>query len=361
MSGQVAVVAIVTAAGSLPWLVFGLPAGAVADRLDRRSIMWRTDMIRAVIATVFAGLLILGLGNVGLLIAFAFVIGSAQTLFDTAAGALLPEIVGVNQLVSANSRLLSGQMLVGQLIGPALAGFLFAVAVELPFGVDAATFGAAALLVFTLRSAKRDHAGSDQLSMRAEIAAGLSWLNRQPALRAQSGMFFVLSTVSGATLAVFVVYAKHNLGLGSVGYGVMISIFALGGLLGGALGPMARARLDDGRILAACVVAACLSLTVLGAFPHLIPAVLAVMLLGAAAMVWIVITVTVRQEIVPDALMGRVTSTYRMLGFGAVPLGALAAGGIAQAVGLPAMFLIAAGAVLLAAVLCRRGFASVAK
>jgi MFS family permease len=236
ISDKVAVVAAVTVAGTVPWLLFGLFVGALADRADRRRMMWVTDMARAVLAAGFVALLFSGVRDIAVLVIFAFLMGFAQTFFDTASGAFLPAVVPASQLTVANGRLMSVQMLAAQLIGPVLAGFLTVVALELPFAVDAVSFLAAAALVLTVRPTHRGTAAqSGSASLGADIVAGLRWLNGRPALRAQSGLFVVLSAVSGAVLAVFVAYARHTLDVGSIGYGVLISIFAAGGVLGGSV------------------------------------------------------------------------------------------------------------------------------
>jgi MFS family permease len=351
-------VALVTAAGMVPWLLFGLPVGVLADRTDRRTLMWATDFVRAALVAGFAALVAVGHLSIWLLVVFAFIVGSAQVVFDTAAGAFLPAVVDQSQLGPANGRLLSAQTLTSQFIGPPIAGLLFAASAVWLFIGDAFSFLIAAVLVLTLRVAKRAPAASGGGSVISDILDGLRWLNRHRVLRDQSVLYLAMAFVSGALLGVFVLYVEQDLGLGGLGYGVLMACFALGNVAIAPMVPRLRAAVGDRIALVASVVTIVLTLVVLGTLPYPVASGLALFLFGAAVMTWMVITVTVRQELVPDRLLARVTSTYRMLGYAANPFGAVAGGLIAAASTIRTMLLIGAGGVVLSALLFRRGLDS---
>jgi MFS family permease len=353
-------VAAVTAVGTAPWLLFGLFAGVLVDRNDRRRLMWIIDMARALVSLVFV-VLLFDVHHLGLLLAFAFVMGSAQTVFTTASSAFLPSIVPPRALALANSRLLGVQVLVTQLIGPAAAGFLFVLSAKLPFAIDALTFLVSSLLVLTLRSEKRDAVRRHPASgMVREAREGLRWLLAQPLLRAQSGMFVGLSVVSGMLLAVFVLYVKNVLHLSSSVYGLLMAALAIGSILGSAIVPILRVRLGPSACLLCSVVATVLALVILGTLRYVPAATIAMVILGIASIVWLIVTISIRQEIVPDAMLGRVTSTYRMLGSGSTPLGAGAAAIATRWVALPTLFLAGAAFVAVCVLLFRRAFVDVA-
>ncbi|MEU0479238.1 MFS transporter [Streptosporangium sp. NPDC006013] len=349
-------VALVTAMGTLPWLLFGLLAGVVVDRVDRRRLMWATDGVRAALATVFV-LFLFDTRNLAVLCGFAFVIATAHTLFSSASGAYLPTLVPSDGLTRANGRLMSVQVISVQLVGPALAGFLFARSAELPFAVDAASFLVSSLLILTLRPppaplqarsfVKRPLTGS-------ELVLGLQWLFRHPALRAQSVLLMMISMMSGIFLAVLVLYTTHTLHLGSSGYGLLIAMLAVGGVLGSFLAPLLRAKLSDQAMLTLSAASVALSAAVIGAVPNVVAAGTAVAAFGMASMVWNVVTVSIRQRYVPNELLGRTTSASRMLNTGAVPLGALISVPLANTVPPRALFLGAALVIAVVSAVCHR-------
>lgn len=357
ISDRPSVVATVTVAGMLPWLLFGLLAGVLADRADRRSLMWITDFTRSLLIAGFALLVATSTMSIWLIAVFAFVIGCAQVMFDTAAGAFLPAVVAPEQLGAANGRLMSAQVLTSQFIGPPIAGLLFAVSVVWLFVIDSIGFLVAAVLVLTLRVARQGPATSGG-SVGSDLMDGLRWLNRHRVLRDQSVLYVAMAFVSGALLGVFVLYVKQDLDLGGFGYGLLMACFALGNLVVAPLVPRIRGAVGDRVSLSASVVTVVVTLTALGTLPHPVVAGLALLLFGGAVMNWMVVTVTMRQEMVPDQLLGRVTSTYRMLGFAANPFGALAGGAIATAVGIRSMLLVGAAVVVVSALAFRRGLDS---
>ncbi|NUT03054.1 MAG: MFS transporter, partial [Hamadaea sp.] len=126
-------IAAVTACGYLPWLVFGLLGGAVADRVDQRRAMWTVDAVRGALVAAFAVSVALGHASIGLLIALAFTLTTLQTLFDNASTALLPALVERDALGTANARLMTGQRIAGGLLGAPAVPLLLAAGAAAPF------------------------------------------------------------------------------------------------------------------------------------------------------------------------------------------------------------------------------------
>ncbi|MEV0135514.1 MFS transporter [Dactylosporangium sp. NPDC050688] len=362
--GDPAAVAYVTAAGSLPWLLFGLGAGLVVDRTDRRRLMWAVDSVRALFTAGFAAMVFLGAQHVALLCALAFAVGTGHTLFSSASAAYLPSVVGPDGLDRANGRLMSVQVLTMQLVGPAAAGFLFAVAHGLPFALDGVSFAASAVLILAMGAATGSATGSaagpaSQGTGRprvsgGEVLAGLRWTFGHPAIRAQSTILLIINVLSGMVLAVFVVYATGPLGLGSRGYGMLMALLAVGAMVGALAAPMLRARLSDRATLMMSALLVGGVLILLGAVAAVWAAAVSVLLFGLASMLWNVVTVSIRQRVVPDAVLGRASAAVRMLSAGAVPLGALIAAVAVGPVGLRPLFVIAGCVVLAATVLLAR-------
>jgi MFS family permease len=217
----------------LPWLLFTLVSGALVDRLDRRRIMWTADAVRTIMIGLLGLAVYAGLANLPLLYAVFFVLGTAETLFDNASQAILPAVVDREKLEKANGRLFGGQLVANEFAGPPLGGFLFAAAAAAPFLLDAGTFAAAAALVLAMRGSFRpERAERPRTTMRAEIFEGLRWLWGQPLLRTLAVMLGIMNAVHAAYTSIFVLFAQDILGLGEVGYGILLTSGAVGGLVG---------------------------------------------------------------------------------------------------------------------------------
>ncbi len=344
-------VALVAAAGTVPWLVFGLPIGALVDRFDRRRTMAAVDLLRTLTVALLAVAVAAGALSIALLVAVTFVLGTGEIFAESAALALVPQLVDTAQLERANGRLQAGEVTAGQFAGQGLGGALFAVALALPFALDAATFLLSAVLVLSLRTATRHRPPAASLRrLPAETAEGLRWLARHRLLRTLCVLLAVLAAVSGAFWAVAALYAASILGLGPTGFGVLLAVGAAGSLAGSLLAEPLAVRLGTAgatRLSVAVVTVATAGLAVTRS-PLVAGALLAVN--GIAVLVWNVVTVSLRQAIIPDHLLGRVGSAYLFVGLGAQPVGALGAGLLAHAAGLPAVFAASAGLLAVTAV-----------
>jgi len=339
-------VALVAAAGTVPWLVFGLPVGALVDRWDRRRTMAAVDLLRTLVVAVLAVAVAVGALSIPLLVAVTFVLGTGEIFAESAALALVPQLVAPPQLERANGRLQAGEVAAGQFAGQGLGGVLFAVALALPFALDAATFLLSAALVLTLHTPTRRPLPASLRRLPAETAEGLRWLAGHRLLATLCVLLAVLAAVSGAFWAIAALYAANILGLGPTGFGVLLAVGAAGSLAGSLLAEPLAARLGTAgaiRLAVALVTLATAGLAATGS-PLVAGALLVVN--GIAVLVWNVVTVSLRQAIIPDRLLGRVGSAYLFIGLGAQPAGALGAGLLAHAAGLRAVF--AASAALLA-------------
>jgi MFS family permease len=345
-------VAMVTLAQGLPWLLFALVSGALVDRLDRRRVMWSVDLVRAAIAITLAITAALGVVTIWLLCVLAFLLGTAQTLFDNAAQAIMPMVVGRDRLEQANSKLFGAQVVTEEFVGPPLGALLFAAAVAAPFVLDASSFLIAALLVLTMPGSFRAAPVGDapRTRLRHEIAEGLRWLWHHRLLRTLALMLSVWMLVETATGSIFVLFALETVHVSKTGYGVLFSAGALGSAIGSTLAPRIAARFGDAPSMLAGVVVNAVGLIVVAAFPHAVVVGVMGAIGGAAALVWNVITVSLRQALIPDHLLGRVNSVYRFLGWGSMPIGAALGGVVAGVAGLRAPFFMAGGILLVLAV-----------
>ena len=332
-------ISLVTASALIPWPLFGLFGGAISDRVDRRSAMWRLDGGRAILVGGFAVFTLFRLPPILMIVILGFVLGSVETIFDNAATALVPEMVDGEFLVRANGRLISSQTLSSQFVGPALGGILFATARFVPVAIDALSFLAAAVLVATLpahkKSASEHPETADAGSLRSEIMEGLRFLKRQPVLLSCTILAVPLYATSGVLTAVLVLYVKTLLHAGSIGYGLLFSAFALGSLLGSAMAPRLLSRFRSGEVLAGTIPLTALSFVSLYATNYVGTAAASVSILGVAVGLWNVTTISLRQTLTPGRLRGRVNSAYRSVATSFAAVGALSGGIVAEWIGIP--------------------------
>jgi predicted MFS family arabinose efflux permease len=329
-------------------LLFSLLSGALVDRLDRRRLMAAVDLFRTVVVGVLGIAVMLGWASLPLMYVAFFLLGTAETLFANASIAIMPAVVPKERLERANGRLFAAELSANEFAGPPLGGALFAVAAALPFLVDAGTFAASAALLLALRGRFRvAHAkGPAGTTIAAEIAEGLAWLLRHRLLLVLAIMLGAGNLTFSATFSVLVLLAQDVLGLGSVGYGVLLTAGGVGGVLGSLLAERVGARFGTGRalFLVLLVQGPAFAVIALSGNPFVVGAMVAVEAL--AAFVWNVLTFALRQTLIPEGLLGRVTSAYRLVGVGSGALGAVVGGLLAREFGLTAPYWFAAAVTL---------------
>ncbi len=340
-----ALVAGVIAASRLPWLVFALIAGALADRLDRRRTMVLVDIGRVALLGGLAAAVLTNVATIWLLYVVAFVLGILETLFDTAAQSMLPNVVRDNdRLTTANSRLWGVELTMNQFVGPPVGGLLAAAGLAFAFGASAAAYLGAALLLLTLSGTFRAERTGPPTRMLADIGEGMRYQFGHSLLRTMAIVVGLLNLAGGAVWAVLVLYAvaPGPMGLDAVGFGLLLTASAVGTVAGTFLGGTLERLLGKPNLLVACIIVLALDHLVLAltANPFVIGAVMAIggLLLGAFNPVF----VSLRMRIVPGHLLGRVVASFRLLGMGTLPVGALLGGLIAEAFGLQAVFIWAA-------------------
>jgi predicted MFS family arabinose efflux permease len=339
-------VALIAVAQRLPWLVFTLPAGVITDRIDRRRAMIAMDVLRGAITLVVA-FAVLGsqdllpgpdevdrvtgtsTGLFVLVLVATLLLGMAEVLRDNANQTILPNIVEPHQLEQANGRIWSVEGVTNTFAGPPLGSLLLLVAFSLPFFVDAATFFVAAAMVFLIPGsfrAARDAASPPQ-TFREQLGEGVRWLMGHPLLRP---MAIILGLMNGAMMisfGTFVLFAQEVVGVGPLLFTVMGFGGAIGGLIGGNVAPLISKRLGSGTSLALALAGLTVVPVMVGLLAYW-PVVLVLFGLNSfLAILWNVITVSLRQTIIPEHLLGRVNSVYRFFAWGMMPIGA-AVGGV---------------------------------
>jgi len=352
-------VSVVSFAEWLPWLLFGLLSGALLDRWDRRRVMWTVDAARFAVVGGLALAVLLDQASIALLAAVGFLLGTGQTLVDTGAQSILPALVSRDpqRLERANGRLIGTQVVTQELAGPPAGGFLFSVAGWVPFALDAVSYAVGSALVASIRGrfgpAAEDPAeGGARSTLRAEIAEGLHWLAAHRVLRTTAVMVAVINLLAAGGGAIAVLFAQDRLGLDAVGFGLLLSGSAVGGVVGSVVAARLARAVGTARILIWTMVLSALVFLVFGlsSDPWLAGAMWA--LVGFFTVVFNVVLGSLRQALTPDRLLGRVISAYRLFSYGAVPLGSLLGGVLARSFGLRAPFVAAGIVIPVATLLC---------
>ncbi len=351
LSGDAISVSLVAAASLLPWLLFALPIGAMVDRYDRRRIMVITDSMRAVIVGVLAIVVAFDVIEIWMLWIIALALGTAEVFFDSASQAMLPAVVPDELLEKANGRKYSVDVTASLFVGTPLGSVLFTAAVALPFGLDAASFVVAVLLVmgiagnFNPTTAPRQQTAS----LYAEMRTGMRWLRGQPLLRSIAASLALSNLAFQMPQAVFVLFARDELGIGERGFGLLLGLMGIGAIVGGLVGDRIVNRIGQTQCIYGAICTWVLTLLAVPLYPHAWFVAIVVSIEALAATVWNVVTISLRQQAIPDELFGRVNGVYRWIAWGTLPIGSVIGGQVAYHVGLRANYVVAAGIMVLAA------------
>ena len=343
-------IATVAVASRLPWLIFTLPAGVITDRFDRRKIIIAMDITRAALAFLVAIAVTAQAGNLPaldsiatsvnlqtnwflytVLVVTALLFGCAEVLRDNSAQTFLPEVVEEDQLENANGKLWSVEFVTNSFIGPPLGSFLIGIFIFLPFYFDTLTFFVSAALVATLASVARpikEVTDKKPINFKAEIKEGFSWLWKHELLRPMAIILGCLNGLGAITAATFILFAQEILDTSVFIFAILGTAGAVGGTVGGILGPKISARFGSGPSLYLTLLSAPLITLIIGLSSswQLFWALTAI---GTCfAVLWNVITVSLRQSIIPTHLLGRVNSVYRFFAWGSLPIGTLIGGAL---------------------------------
>lgn len=339
--------AAVSAAEVLPWLLVALPAGALVDRWPPRAVLLAAHAVRAVITAGLVAVLLLDLATVPVLCAFAFVLTAAETFAYPSSQVLLVALAG-DELESANARFFAVNTIGLNFVGPLAAGAVFLLDPALAFALDGLTFVAAAALVATLPTVAAPSRGRAQ-GLGREIADGLQELLGNPGLRVLVTMVAVGAIGITAVNTLLPLYALEELSLDPVGVSALLVLTATGSLVGTWIAPRAARRWGDGPVMIAGMVLNGLGIGAVGLVPEPAAAAGGSALIGLGLGLWNVLSAARRQRLTPPEAMGRISGAYRVVAWGTMPLGAAAAGWIADGTDLSTPFVLA-GALTLATI-----------
>ncbi|MEQ4521575.1 MFS transporter [Nocardioides kribbensis] len=342
----------------LPPLLLGLYAGALTDRVDRRRLVIAVDLVRCGVLVLLATAVLTGAVSIGVVLVALFLLGTAEMFADNASSTILPMLVDRDDLAVGNARLQTGFITVNQLAGPPLGAALFAAGAAWPFAAQAVLVALGALLLSRLvlphRPAPTDGPRADR-RLRAEVGEGFRWVRHHAAVRTLVLTIFAFNVTFGAAWSVLVLYATERLGLGAVGFGLVTTVGAVGGLLGTLSYGWITRRVSLGDLMRIGLVVE--TLTHLGLALTTDPRVALPIffVFGAHAFIWGTTSITVRQRAVPARLQGRVGSVNLVGVYGGLVIGSALGGALAQGFGVTAPFWFAfVGSAVLVVVLWRQ-------
>jgi Transmembrane secretion effector len=336
-------VALVPVALRLPWFLFALPAGVITDRVDRRRLILAMDAVRAMAFVLAAGAIwtalplapapLQGVSNgdlYAMILLAALVVGGAEVFRDNAAQTMLPALVPQAGLERANGRLWSVELIANSLIGPVLGAFLIALWLPLPFALNALAYGVAMLLVLRIAGGFRAEQAAVR-DWRAELAQGFAFLKGAPLLRALAWTTGFWNLLHQMVLIALVLHAQENLNLGAQVYGLVLAGGAVGGVLGSLAGPWIAGRLGPARTTQWMLATSAPAFAAMALAPGPVTLGIVFATFEFTGLVWNIVSVSTRQRMIPDALLGRVNSLYRLLAWGMMPVGLALSGLIVRA------------------------------
>ncbi len=353
-------VSMAALAQNLPALLFGLQAGAVADRMDRRRLIAVVNVARALVLAVLAMTIVSDAVSIAVVLGALFALGTAETFADVGAGSLLPRLVAREDLGVANARLQGSMLLTNQLIAPPIGAALFAAGMALPFIADSAGFLLGAVLVARLvyregSVATPDPTATERTHIRADIAEGLRWLAHHPPMRTLALTIVAFNVTFGAAWAVLVLYAQERLGMSAVGFGLLTTAMAIGGLIGTASYGRLERRFSLADIMRVGLLVETGTHLVLALTTEAVVVLGMFVVFGVHAFIWGTTSTAVRQRAVPDELLGRVTGVYHVGVMLGMVVGAPIGGWLAGNWGITAPFWFGfVGSAILVVVLWRQ-------
>jgi len=332
-------------------IVVSLGGGVLVDRSDRRRLMLASDLLRLVVMAVFAALVVSEQVSFGVVYAVVFVLGIGEFLYDTSATAVVRDIVPRRRLTTANGWLYAAEDGAQDLVAPPLAAVLFTLAAWLPFIVDAASFGVSALLILTLRGKfrpERPEQPEQPTSVRVELRDGFAFIRGRPFFRAAVVVWSTLGFALGLAIATRVLFVLQTLDGGSLGFAAVVTAGAVGIVVGNLFAGRLERRLRPGGLLVSAVTVGGVALLATGAAPVIGVAALAQGVWGMGFALANTEMVTIRQRLVPDALLGRVTGVFGLASSLGMVIGAVI-GGLLTDLGTPRVPLLVAGVVQIGA------------
>ncbi len=352
ITDQPSAISLVAMFFTIPWLLFSVPIGALIDRVDRRRVLVTADLCRGALVGGLALVAAFDDVRLWMLWVLAFGLGLGEVFFDNGSQAILPSVVDEEQLEQANGLLYTSEIAGGTFLGMPISSALFGFAVWLPFGVDAASFVVAAMLAASLRGSFRPtpHSDADTNTggLISEMRVGLKWLASHHVLRNLTLGVALTNLALAATQSTFVLFAIEELHISENWFGPLVAIIGAGSLFAGLVGGRLIGKVGRRFAMLVAGLAPVLTSVAIGLFPVTWWVIAMTTVQALTITIWSIVAVTLRQQLVPDHLFGRVNSVYRWISTGVMPIGAIIGGATADWFGLRAPYFASAAFLLIA-------------
>ena len=328
-------ISLIGAMVMLPWLLFAIPIGAIVDRVDRRYIFAGANASRSVVVGVLALLIALDHVTIFWLLAAAFIIGVCEVAADTTAQSLIPQILEEKDFEKGNSRLQISETVIQGFIGAPISGFIYAAAIYLPFFINSLGFAISALLALTipvkyLQDIRQEGEEKTERRFVADMKFGIAYLFNQKVLRrlvvttATIGLCYAMGS---ATMVLFII---KELGLPERFFGVILAIEGVGAILGALVASRTSSKFGRSKVMTFAIVASSAVLLIQGFSPNIYIFVALATFGGFVISQWNILLMATYQTVIPKELYGRIHGTRRTLVWGAMPLGSLLGGVLAN-------------------------------
>ena len=322
----------------LPWLLFAIPIGALVDRLDRRYILAGTNLLRSAVVGVLAFTIAADLVTIHFLILAAFIIGSCEVASDTTAQSLIPQILEEKHFEKANSRLQISETVVQGFIGAPLSGFLYSLAIYIPFFFNSVGYIVSAILALSmpihfLQDVRKEERKAEQKHFVADMKFGISYLYNHKLLRRlvlTTSLIGVCYSMGTATIVLFMV---RELDLPEPLFGLVLTIQGIGGLVGAVVAPHASKRFGRARVMTFGIFSSSLLLLLQGFSPNIYLFVGLATFGAFTISQWNILLMSTYQTVIPNEIYGRIHGTRRTLVWGMMPIGSVM-GGLLATTGL---------------------------
>jgi MFS family permease len=322
----------------LPWLLFAIPIGTLVDRLDRRYILAGANLLRSAVVGGLAFSIAADLVTITLLIFVAFIIGICEVAADTTSQSLIPQIVNKEQFEKANSRLQISETVVQGFIGAPLSGFLYALAIYIPFFFNSLGYVVSAILALSmpihfLQDVRTQNSTGEQSKFVADMKFGISYLFNQKLLRrlvVTTSLIGVCYSMGTATVVLFMV---KELNLPEPLFGLVLTIQGIGGLVGAIVAPYASKKFGRGKVMTFGILISSAGLLLQGFSPNIYLFVLLSLIGAFAISQWNILLMSTYQDVIPNEIYGRIHGTRRTLVWGMMPIGSII-GGVLASIGL---------------------------
>ena len=319
----------------LPWLLFAIPIGTLVDRLDRRHILAGTNLLRSAVVGALAFAIAADVVTIGLLIAAAFIIGTCEVAADTTSQSLIPQIVDEKQFEKANSRLQISETVVQGFIGSPFSGFLYALAIYIPFFFNSLGYVISAILALSmpihfLQDIRNQKPQAEKNKFAEDMKFGISYLFNHKLLRRivlTTSMIGVCYSISTATIVLFMV---KELDLPEPFFGLVLMIQGIGALAGALVAPYASKKFGRGKVMTFGIFFSSFNLLVQGFSPNIYFFVLFSAFSAFTISQWNILLMSTYQSIIPNEIYGRIHGTRRTLVWGMMPIGSVLGGVLAS-------------------------------